>query len=45
MQVEGPSFTDFLAGGWLRERFDKAMGESEDRVRKAEDERRTRRQL
>jgi len=45
VQVEGPSFTDFLAGGWLRERFDKAMGESEDRVRKAEDERRTRRQF
>ena len=44
-EVEGGSFTDFLAGGWLRERFDRAMNEADDRVRQMEEERRSRRQV
>ena len=41
-EVEGGSF---LAGGWLRERFDRAMNEADDRVRQMEEERRSRRQV
>lgn len=43
--VQNNSFTDFLAGGWLRERFDRAMNEADERVQKMEEERRSRRQV
>lgn len=36
---------DFLAGGWLRERFEQAMNYSEERGRKADEEARSRRRV
>ncbi|MEX2374852.1 MAG: prephenate dehydrogenase dimerization domain-containing protein, partial [Dehalococcoidia bacterium] len=36
---------DFLAGGWLRERFEQAMNYSEERGRKADEEVRSRRRV
>lgn len=38
-------FTDFLAGAWLKERFNQAMKDTEERVREREAEQRSRRRV
>jgi len=44
-RIEAAGVSDYLAGGWIRDKFNEVMHASEDRLRQMDEEERTRRRI
>jgi len=44
-RIEAPGVSDYLAGGWIRDKFNEAMSASEERLRQMDEEERARRRI